>query len=137
MPGTGCQAEHDEKEHRDGGQIFPDRKKPCVFHCFGQIFVQDVIGHQTMRNRKIRLLNNLSPVIRELLLLRKQRHWTGPRSIGGIREVLKRKGIDVHRPVCAHHPFTDKYVGGHGGAGPRQLQLQPGPGQERAEACKA
>ena len=48
---------------------------------------------------------------------------------------MKEKGIDVHRPVCAHHPFTDQYVGGHGGAGPRQLQ--PGPGQERAEACKA
>ena len=50
--GTGCQAEHDEKEHRDGGQIFPDWKKPCVFHCFGQIFVQDVIGHPDHEKQK-------------------------------------------------------------------------------------
>ncbi len=41
-----------KKEHRDGGQVFPDRKKPCVFHCFGQIFMQDVIGHPDHEKQK-------------------------------------------------------------------------------------
>ena len=89
-----------------------------------------------MRNRKIRLLSNLSPVIRELLLLREAEALdrSAQYPAVSVKFLKRKKGIDVHRPVCAHHPFTDQYVGGHGGAGPRQLQ--PGPGQERAEACK-
>ena len=48
---------------------------------------------------------------------------------------MKEKGIDVHRPVRPHHPFTDQYVGRHGGTGPRHLQ--PGPVQVMPEACQA
>ncbi len=135
--GADCQPEHDEKEHRNGSQIVPDRKKPCVFHCLGQIFVQNIIGCPDHEKQKNKIAQQFIPGYKETALIKGGRSIGQVRAVrGGIREVLKKeKGIDVHRPVRPHHPFTDQYVGRHGGTGPRHLQ--PGPVQVMPEACQA